>query len=1017
MNTPHVTAKEGFNKLHQAGLGLVVLLSLFVVSQYNFLLFHGIAEFFSIAVAWSVFLLVWNSRRIVQNDAMLFLGIAYLFVGMIDLIHTFSYRGMGVFPNYLASNYATQLWISARSLETISLLLFTILISRRRIRPGVVFLAYGAVTALVMASIFAWHLFPDCYIEGSGLTTFKKTAEYLISLTLAISIVILFKKRDQLETKVFRLITAAMALSIAGELAFTFYVSVYGLSNVAGHFFKIISFFHIYLALVRSSFIRPYTTLFRNLQQEKAALKKSEESARKKIQAILEPKGDLGSLSLGDFLDIGALRSMLEEFYKLTNILTAVLDLSGNVLVAVGWQDICTKFHRCHPETRKNCLESDTILSSGVQDGTFKAYRCKNNLWDMATPLVVGDRHMGNIFIGQFFYDDETPDYDLFRSQAREYGFDETEYLAALDRVPRLSRETVDSTMAFCAKLAGIISSLSYSNITLARTLSQQETTLQKLGESEERYRALLHNLKVSMNELKERDEELKESQRIAHMGSWRLDIKTNKLFWSDELYIMYGFDPALGPVPYKEQHKILTPESWDRFSKAVSITLKKGIPSELELETVRQDGSNRWVWVSCEAIRNQADVTVGLRGVVLDITRRKNADKEKMNLQAQLRQAQKMESVGRLAGGVAHDFNNMLGVIIGYTDMIFDQIDPDHPLHNDLEQIRNAAQRSADLTRQLLAFARRQPIAPKVLDLNQVVQGMLNMLHRLIGEDINLTWIPGKHLGQINMDLSQIDQILANLCVNARDAIFDVGRITIETGNVTFDEAYCATHGEAPPGEFVLLAVSDDGCGMDQETISNIFDPFFTTKKQGEGTGLGLATVYGIVKQNNGFINVYSEPGQGTTFRIYLPRHTGKAGQMKNRGTGMHNRQGHETILLVEDERSILRMTTMMLEGLGYTIVAADTPGEAVRLAGEYTGPIHMLMTDVVMPKMNGWDLAEKISAVYPNINRLFMSGYTANVIAHHGVLKKGVNFIQKPFSQKDLAAKVREALDDTAE
>jgi signal transduction histidine kinase/ligand-binding sensor protein/ActR/RegA family two-component response regulator len=998
MDTAHMAAEEEFNKLHLAGLALVVLLSLFLLSQHNFLLFHVIAEFFSIAVAWSVFLLVWNSRRIVQNDAMVFLGITYLSVGVIDLIHTLSYKGMGIFPDYLAANYATQLWISARSLEAISLLLFTILISRRRIRPGVIFLAYGVVTALVMASIFSWHLFPDCYIEGSGLTTFKKTAEYLICLTLAISIAVLFRKRGHLDTKVFSLIAGAMALSIAGELAFTFYVSVYGLSNVAGHFFKIISFFLIYIALIRSSFIRPYKTLFRSLEQEKSALKKSEEAARKKIQAILEPKGDISSLNLGDIINREALRSMLEEFYKLTNISTAVIDLSGNVLVTVKWQDICAKFHRFHCETNKNCLESDTILSHGVQNGTFKAYRCKNNLWDMATPLVVGGRHMGNIFIGQFFYDDETLDYDLFRRKAREYGFDEAEYLAALDRVPRLSRETVDSAMAFCAKLAGMISSLSYSNITLAQILSQQELTMEELGE---------------------RDQDLKESQRIAHLGSWRWDITTNELFWSDELYRIYRLDPRLGPVPYNEQYKLFTTESWDRLSKTVSETMDTGIIYELELETIRQGEGNGWVWIRCETIRNAGGVVVGLRGAAQDITERKHADEEKMNLQAQLRQAQKMESVGRLAGGVAHDFNNMLGVIIGYADIIFEQIDPDQPIHNDLEQIRNAAQRSADLTRQLLAFARRQTIVPEVLDLNQVVEEMLNMLHRLIGEDINLTWIPGENLGPVNMDPSQIDQILANLCVNARDAILDVGKVTIETGDVTFDQPYCATHGEAVPGEFVLLAVSDDGCGMVQETMSNIFDPFFTTKQQGKGTGLGLSTIYGIVKQNNGFINVYSEPGLGTTFRIYLPRHTGKTNTIQDRDSEMDNGQGHgtETILLVEDELSILKMTTMMLERMDYKVLAAGSPEEALYLAGEYSGMIHILITDVVMPEMNGWDLAEKISDIYPNINRLFMSGYTANVIAHHGVLKKGVNFIQKPFSQKDLAARVRETLDHTSE
>ncbi|GAB6095620.1 hypothetical protein JCM14469_18720 [Desulfatiferula olefinivorans] len=522
-----------------------------------------------------------------------------------------------------------------------------------------------------------------------------------------------------------------------------------------------------------------------------------------------------------------------------------------------------------------------------------------------------------------------------------------------------------------------------------------------------------ISSLKQVEKELRERDQDLMESQRIAQVGSWRLDISTNEVTWSDELYRMYGFDPSLPPPPYNEHHKIFTPESWDRLSKALPKTIETGIPYELELETVRQNESNGWMWVRGEVVLDAKGATVGLRGAAQDITDRKQAEDEKVRMEAQLNQALKMESVGRLAGGVAHDFNNMLSVILGHTEMILEQTDPDQPIYTDLEEIRNAADRSADLTRQLLAFARQQTIAPKVLDLNEVVEGMLNMLRRLIGEDIDLNWRPGKELGLVNMDPTQIDQLLVNLCVNARDAIANVGKITIETESAAFDEYYCKEHAGFVSGEYVMLAVSDDGCGMDQETQANIFEPFFTTKDAGKGTGLGLATIFGIVKQSNGFIYVHSELNQGTTFKIYLPRHMAKSRQMQETILKKQDLKGHETILLVEDEPSILKMTQRMLERLDYTIVTASTPGEALQKASEYPGQIHLLMTDVIMPEMNGRDLAKNILAIYPNINRLFMSGYTANVIAHHGVLDKGVNFIQKPFSKKVLAAKVREALD----
>ncbi|MCE5312981.1 MAG: response regulator, partial [Nitrospiraceae bacterium] len=376
------------------------------------------------------------------------------------------------------------------------------------------------------------------------------------------------------------------------------------------------------------------------------------------------------------------------------------------------------------------------------------------------------------------------------------------------------------------------------------------------------------------------------------------------------------------------------------------------------------------------------------------------------------------MESVGRLAGGVAHDFNNKLGVILGYAELAINKAEPDSQISEHLKQISIAAQRSAEITRQLLAFARKQTILPKMLNLNETIYGMIKMLHRLIGENIELAWLPGKDLWLVTMDPAQIDQILVNLCVNSKDAISCVGKITIETNNIHFSEKDCSANKDITSGNFVQLSVSDTGCGMGKETISNLFEPFYTTKEIGKGTGLGLATVYGIVKQNYGFINVYSEPGQGSLFRIYLPAHKKEYEQpASEQAVETPRAPGSENILLVEDEPSILKMATTMLELLGYTVIAADTPAKAIELASKHDGDIHLLMTDVIMPGMNGRELAKKLLATRPNIKQLFMSGYTADVIAHHGVLDEGVQFIQKPFSIKDMAAKVRQALAEGGE
>ena len=467
------------------------------------------------------------------------------------------------------------------------------------------------------------------------------------------------------------------------------------------------------------------------------------------------------------------------------------------------------------------------------------------------------------------------------------------------------------------------------------------------------------------------------------------------------------GYDEA--DVIGRDWFQDFVPERIAKVVKPVSEQLLRGEIEPIEFfenPVLTKSGKERLIAWHNSIIRDESGVIIGTLSSGEDIT-------ERERLQAQLIQAQKMESIGRLAGGVAHDFNNMLAVILGHAEVAMEMVDSSQPIHADLTDIRLAALRSADLTRQLLAFARKQAIAPRVLDINEAVAGILNMLRRLIGEDIDLVWLPGAEVSPIRMDPSQIDQILANLSVNARDAIDGVGKMTIETGQASFDETFCANHPGFIPGEYVMLEVTDTGCGMDKETLERLYEPFFTTKEVGKGTGLGLAMVYGIVKQNSGFISVYSEPDHGTSFKIYLPRQEAKPERIIKREPGKPAARGHETILLVEDEPLTLALTTRVLESLGYTVLAASTPGEAIRLAHENTGEIPLLCTDVVMPEMSGLDLVKTLNPSYPNLKCLYMSGYAANVISRHGVLDEGVRFIQKPFLIADLAAKVREALD----
>jgi PAS domain S-box-containing protein len=545
--------------------------------------------------------------------------------------------------------------------------------------------------------------------------------------------------------------------------------------------------------------------------------------------------------------------------------------------------------------------------------------------------------------------------------------------------------------------------------------MSDYQTELEAMVTSRtEELRHSLENLQQEIAERRRTEQELREKERLLKgiIDGVSDVLSIQHPDHSIDCYNQAGYD-LLG-MTFEEVQGKKCFELIGRDRECAECATRKALKSG-KIEQLEKYVPELGIYLDCRSnpVLDEDGNVVRIIEQLRDITDRKRTEEEREVLQAQLIQAQKMESVGRLAGGVAHDFNNMLGVILGHAEFALEKAKENPDLHADLKEIQTAARRSADLTKQLLAFARKQIIAPKRLDLNNTVESILNMLRRLIGEDINLSWNPAKGVWPVKMDPSQVDQILANLCVNAKDAIAGVGKLTIETGMKTFDPAYCADHAGFIPGDFVVLAVSDDGCGMDKMTLNHLFEPFFTTKDIGKGTGLGLATVYGIVKQNNGFINVYSEPDQGTTFRIYLPRCVAADEARAVIHPEKPDPTGNETILLVEDEPAILRMTRMMLERMGYSVLPAATPGEAIDLAKTHADKIHFLMTDVVMPEMNGRDMAKHLTALYPDIKLLFMSGYTTNVIAHQGVLDKKVAFIQKPFSMKELAEKVREVLD----
>ncbi len=849
------------------------------------------------------------------------------------------------------------------------------------------------------------------------------------------------------------------------------------------------------------------------------ALRDSERRVRLKLDSILSPTGDVGDLELGDIIDAAAVQRLMDDVYQLARIPMAIIDLKGNVLVGVGWQEICTKFHRVNAESCRNCIESDTELTRGVPPGDFKLYKCRNNMWDVATPLMIGGRHMGNLFTGQFSLDHEPFDADLFREQARRYGFNEVEYLAALRRVPRLSRNTVEIAISFLTKLGHSLSSLSYSNLKLARLLAERDTLAESLKQSGER---------------------LNRAQEIAHLGSWELDVRTNELSWSDEVYRIFGVRPQEFGATYEAFLDAVHPEDRAAVDKAYSDSLREGKSSyEITHRVVRnRTGEVRWVHEKCEHERDETGRIVRSLGMVQDITSRKRSEEqlleasqqrrlaleaaelgawdyrfdtgdvfwdarcrnmfgfeqggtigyadaiarihpddrdavdqavkqaiagvadgayhrefrvvwpdgmvrwiashgrayfegkgperkavrfvganmditERKQTEENLRQAQKLESIGLLAGGIAHDFNNLLVGVIGNASLAEDLIPPGSPAADLLKRVVRAGEQAAHLTRQMLAYAGKGRFLLERVDLSEVVRSNTSLVQSSLSKKIECRLELASGIPAVESDPSQMQQVFMNLVLNAGEALGGArGVVTIRTGELVIDSAYirrALQDWSIEPGWYVFLEVSDTGCGMDEETQRRIYDPFFTTKFQGRG--LGLAAVAGIVRTNKGAIALKTEPGAGTTFRVLLPAATG-LGSISAKPAEEAELRGHGTVLVVDDEHVVREFAKSALERCGYQVLLADSGPAAIDMVRQLGAQIGAVVLDLSMPGMSGEETLPYLRDLKPDLEVIVSSGYSqAEALRPFDGLRVS-GFVQKPYGIQQLVREVAVAL-----
>ncbi|MDH5560690.1 MAG: PAS domain S-box protein [Deltaproteobacteria bacterium] len=1017
----------------------LILLGLIIGSYYNYLLFHSLAEFFSIVVASGIFIVAWNTRRHLEAHYLLFLGIAYLFVAILDLFHTLSYSGMNIFSDG-GKDIPTQLWIAGRFLESLSLLV-SIGSIKGKLRERLIFGVYFIITALLLLSIFYWKIFPVCYEEGQGLTSFKIISEYVISFILIIAIIVIYQKNTVYKSGMLKLIIAAILFTIGSELAFTFYVDVYGFSNLTGHILKLISFYLIYKAIVVNCLQEPFDVLYNDLRQKDDFLRQTnlslEELVEKRTAELIR-----SDQSLANAQEIAKVGSWHLDMKK------DILTWSDETYRIFGFQigetvsnDIFFGF--VHPDDRDKVNQA---FQNSLRDKT--TYEITHRIL-----LKNGSIKYVNERCRTFFDEDGKPLYSLGAVQ------DITQsYLA--EKKLKKQQELFHSIFYHIPVMISIYDpQLNLVNVNkhFEEIIGWTNEEIKTINLMEKCYPDAEYR-KMAEEYMQSATIEWREF-KIATKDGGKIDSIWSNIKLSDDTRVGIGIDiterkkveastkaqARLLELIYLHSidNLVLLDKDYNfiqvskSYAKACQMDSSEFIgrnhfeiyPSDLkdEFDKAKMEksiyrrtarpftfpdhpewGVTYWDLGLVPIMDHDGEIEYFIF-TLRDVTEKKKAEETLRQKQAQLIQSQKMEAIGVLAGGIAHDFNNILFSLIGYLNLALDE-EPPSPIDDYLNESLVASKRAKDLVSQILSFSRHQKAKLRVIRLNNVIKEIIRMMRSTLPSSIQIKHLLDDDCGMVKADPIQIHQVILNICTNAEFAMRkDGGTLMIKLTREKISLEFAKRFG-LEKGDFVKLSISDTGQGIDPSIVGKIFDPFFTTKSVNEGTGLGLSVVHGIIQNHHGAISVSSEPGVGTTFDVYLPLAEPIENHKEELSAGTHH--GKERILIVDDEEAIIKLLTISLEKLGYIITAKTNSLEALEVFKTKSSEFDLVIMDQTMPDMTGDKLASKFIEISPNIPIILMTGFS-HILSEKKVQEIGIKkLIKKPFETDMLAEAIRAVL-----